>query len=106
MLPTTTSDRADAVTTTTKSTQAEIVAEAQTITAEDRYYAQTENAALIRALKEVSGLQYGYCVKQARYRLEVIDYSGKKVQVIPSSEFMPFYEFNEFLRNFKHPEKA
>jgi hypothetical protein len=91
--------------TTSKNTQAEIVAEAQKITAEERGYAMTLNQELIRNLKNVSGLSYSYAVKQARYQLQIIDRSGKGVKVIPVSEFMPFYEFNEFLINFKHESK-
>jgi hypothetical protein len=90
------------MTTTTKNTQAEIIAEAQSITTKERVFAEAENSALILALRTASGLQYNCCVKNARYQLEIIDRSGKNVKVIPVSEFMPFYEFNEFLRNFKH----
>jgi hypothetical protein len=92
------------MTTTTKNTQAEIVAEAQNITTKERVLAEAENSALILALRAASGIQYSTCVSKARYQLEIIDRSGKGVKVIPVSEFMPFYEFNEFLRNFKHVE--
>lgn len=88
--------------TTSKSTQAEIVAEAQAITAQERATVEAERTALIMALRKESGLIYSACVSKARYTLQIVDYSGKNTKVTDISEPMPFYEFNEFLRNFKH----
>lgn len=92
------------MTCTSKSTQAEIVAEAQLITTKERVIAEAEGQKLIRDLRAKSGLMYSCSVSKARYQLEILDFSGKSVKSTPVSEFMPFYEFNEYLRNFKHTE--
>lgn len=89
---------------TSKSTQPEIVTEALLITTKERVFAEAENAKLLLALRDESGLLYSYAVKQARYQLQIVDYTGRSTKVIPVSELMPFYELNEFLRNFKHAE--
>ena len=76
------------------------------ITTKERVLAEAENAKLLMALRDESGLRYSYAVKQARYQLQIVDYAGRSTKVIPVSEFIPFYEFNEFLRNFKHSDKV
>ena len=94
------------MTTTSKSTQAEIVAEAAKITAEEREVCNYEKSLKLRQLKTETGLQFGCAVEKARYTLQIIDFSGKKVVVTDLNKPMPFYEFNEFLRNFKHTVEA
>ena len=89
------------MTCTTKNTQAEIVAEAQAITIKERVAIDAEKQKLIRALREKTGVQYSGCVSKARYQLQILDFSGKRVVVTPVSEYMPIYEYIEFLRNFK-----
>lgn len=94
------------MTTTTQNTQAEIVAEAQTITGLERAVAEREKTLMVLQLRADSGLTYSTSVAKARYQLEIIDFSGKRVVVTNVSEPMPFYEFNEYLRNFQHSDKA
>lgn len=86
---------------TAKSTQAEIIAEAAKITAEEREAAAEEKGLKLRALKAATGMQHGVAVEKARFTLQTIDFSGKKTVVTDLCEPMPFYEFNEFLRNYK-----
>lgn len=87
--------------TTYKSTQAEIVAEAQKITTEEREISANLKSAKLRELKAQTGKQWGVAVEKARFTLQIIDFSGKKVVMTNMSEPMPFYEFNEFIANYK-----
>jgi hypothetical protein len=89
---------------TINNTQAEIVAEAQAVTAEQRQNALSLNAELISNLKKLTGLSYCYAVKQARFQLQIIDRSGKRVKVIEVSQWMPFYQFNAWLIAFNNAQ--
>lgn len=86
---------------TTANTQAEIVAEAVAITRETRAAVDHEIRMKIRELRETTGVNYSWCVKQARFQLEIVDRSGKKVVCIPVSEFMPYFEFAAYMKSFE-----
>lgn len=91
---------------TTANTQAEIVAEAQSITFLERQMYSGQISMMIRQLKAETGLDYGWSVSKARYGLEIIDRSGKGVKVINMSERMPFFQFHAFMMQYKHVEAA
>lgn len=87
--------------TTSKSTQEQIVAEAKKITPAQRKAFSDDNAMVLGALKAKTGMQWGVAVEKARFTLQTIDFSGKKTVVTDKCEPMPFYEFAEFMRNYK-----
>lgn len=86
---------------TNANTQAEIIAEAAKITAEEREVSAIEKSIKLRALKAATGKQYAVAVEKARFTLQIVDFSGKKTVITDLCEPMPFYQFNEFLRNYK-----
>lgn len=89
------------MTTTNKSTAAQIKAEAMAISKEERAVADKAKQAKVLALRAKTGLMYSTSVEKGMFRLEILDFSGKRVVVTPACEFMPFYQFNEFFRSFE-----
>lgn len=90
-----------AYTTAAKNTQEEIIAEAKLIPNEVRRHDEIESAKILRALREETGLTYSTSVSKARFQLQILDFSGKRVSVTAVSEFLPFYEYSEFLRSYR-----
>lgn len=88
--------------TTSKSTQAEITAEARGISSAERQLADHYIRLHLKEVSKKTGLNYSRCVKDAKFQLVSVTYDKKgKSTVTPHSEFLPFYESKEFIYAFQ-----